>query len=89
MATGSQLTFHKGLGYYTRSTRLNAVILYGAEGSEVECKIMKKIVDGQRSTKFGTEWQLLCRLNGYKEGDVLRFTFVNMARTNLIKVWKI
>jgi len=48
-------TLNKNLGDYIRSTRYNDVVLYGAEGIVVECKVMKKVVDGQRTTKFGME----------------------------------
>jgi hypothetical protein len=79
-------TSNKNLGDIIRSTRYKDVVLYGAEGSEVECKVIKKVVDGKRKTNFGSEWQLFCRINGFKEGDELRFAFVNMARSNVIKV---
>lgn len=73
---------------FVRSTGYDYVRIVGPDGFEFSCKVLKRNKGKKSWTEFGRDWNLFTLLNKCKEGDVLKFRFVNHNHSNLIMVAK-
>lgn len=78
----------KEFANYIRTSKYDVVEMYGPEGMEVDVKILKREKGNRTWTEFGDHWNIVCHVNNFKEGDVLKFRFVNQKKSNLMKVTK-
>jgi hypothetical protein len=81
-------TLQKDFGDYVRSMQEHSVILCNQHIETMPSLILLR-GPPKSTTKFGSGWKDFCRLNGYQEGDNIRFKFGGPLRHNLIHVRKI
>lgn len=81
-------TLKADFGNYVRSTGYDEVRIVGPDGFEMTCKVLKRNKGNKSWTEFGKDWNFCTLLNKFKEGDVLKFRFVNHDHSNLIMVAK-
>jgi len=75
-------------GAYIISLGYSAINMYGPTGTEYKCDVL--IRDGKKkATKIDSGWNKFCKDNGFHGGDKLKFKFVDITTTNVMKVSRI
>jgi hypothetical protein len=77
-------TLSKDFATYIRKSGYKTLLLYGPGGDEISCSILRR----KKSTKIGEGWKQFVDMNGFEEGDVLNFKFVNKYEKNVMRVIK-
>lgn len=76
----------KEFAQYVWSTRYKSVRLYGCDGEEFVCTVLKSKRGSSKVVKFGKNWKGFIAAGQYVADDVLNFRFVNKSCSNLIRV---